>query len=309
MRRVWGFALAATIIVATSTAAAQPSKEDEALAEELFRAGKRLAAEGNFDEGCPKLAESYRLDPGGGTLLTLALCHESQGLTASAWADFTAAIVLAKRDGRVDRESIAQEHAAALVPKLRRLRVRVTTPTPLDFVVERDGAVLGPAAWNVAAPVDPGEHVVEAKAPGRIAFHTVVSVEKEGASVDVDIPILAAPRDVAPPITTSMPLPPPPPPEPPPRKTMTTLRWISIAAGGLGVIAGGTGIAFGLDARSKNTEANSRCPSTTCSDPRAVDLSRKAGDSADISTASFVVAGGLLGAATVLFVLSAYQKN
>src|SRR5262245_52435554 len=75
-----------------------PSSEDAALAEELFRAAKALMTEGRNVEACPKLAESYRLDPAGGTLLTLALCHETTGRTASAWADFTNAIALAKRD-------------------------------------------------------------------------------------------------------------------------------------------------------------------------------------------------------------------
>ena len=49
------------------------------MAESLFREGKRLSSEKKFSEACPKFEESYRLDPGLGTLLNLATCHLSFG--------------------------------------------------------------------------------------------------------------------------------------------------------------------------------------------------------------------------------------
>lgn len=293
MRKGGAFGAAISIVALSNAAFAQPTPEDEALAEELFREGKRLVGEAQYDKACPKLAESYRLDPGGGTLLTLALCREAQGLTASAWADFTDAITLAKRDGRADREAIAREHADALVPKLRRLRVRVTSPSP-DLVVSRDGAPIGQAAWNVAAPVDPGDHVIEASAPGHAVFRKLVSVSEEGASLDVEVPALV-------PVTIDVPT---QPERPEVRPSSTTLRWISFAVAGVGLAAGGAGTFFALDAKSKRDDANAKCPTNACADPTAVDASRSAGRSADWATASFVVGGGLLATAAVLFVLS-----
>jgi hypothetical protein len=267
--------------------------EEDALAEELFREGKRLVAEGDYEAACPKLAESYRLDPGGGTLLALALCHEAAGRTASAWADFTAAITLAKRDHRADREQIAREHAEALVPRLRRIRVRVASPGERGLSVLRDGALLGPAAWSVAAPVDPGDHVVEASAPGRVTFRIVVTAERDGESIDVDVPQLAA--------IDERPL------EAQPR-SVPPLRWASYASAGLGIVALSAGVFLGLDARSKRDDANSRCQGSACSDPVAVDLSRRAGERADLSTASFIAAGTFVATGVVLFLVSGERR-
>ena len=92
----------AGLILATSSAAwAAPTPEDVALSEALFREGKTLLQEGKFDQACPKLAESHRLDPAGGTLVTLGLCYEGAGKTASAWVVFGDALVACQEAGMV----------------------------------------------------------------------------------------------------------------------------------------------------------------------------------------------------------------
>jgi hypothetical protein len=78
----------AVMLLAPSAAAGK----NGALAEQLFRDGKRLMAEQRYSAACAKLAESQQLDPAPGTLLTLGLCHEAEGKTASAWVVPTRAI-------------------------------------------------------------------------------------------------------------------------------------------------------------------------------------------------------------------------
>src|SRR5262245_39437134 len=119
------FALPLALAAATSTAPvrAEPTDADKTLAAALFREGKALMDKAEVDKGdyapaCGKLEESQRLDPGGGTILNLALCHEKQGRPATAWAEFIEALGIARRDHRQARIDLAEEHIAKLEPTL-----------------------------------------------------------------------------------------------------------------------------------------------------------------------------------------------
>jgi tetratricopeptide (TPR) repeat protein len=159
-----GFLLAASAL--SATAFAEPPSES-ALAEALFREAKELMAEARYAEACPKLAESQRLDPGSGTLLNLAVCHEKEGRTATAWAEYHEALSVARREGRRDRQAFAEEHLKALEPALARVRVVLKGERPEGCAVRLGGLDLGMGALGSAVPVDPGEVLVEATAPGR----------------------------------------------------------------------------------------------------------------------------------------------
>src|SRR5262249_18506399 len=72
-------------------------------AEAMFQEGKRLLSEGQTAEACARFASSFAIEASSGTLLNLALCHETQGKTATAWAEYRAAARLARSQGRDDR--------------------------------------------------------------------------------------------------------------------------------------------------------------------------------------------------------------
>ncbi len=311
-----------------SAAATPPSAVDVTTAQALFDDAKRLMKEGHYDEACPKLAESQRLDPGGGTLIALGLCHAGQGKTATAWGDFNLALSEARREGRAEREKIAEEQIALLAQKMPRVRLVVTSP-PTGLEVRLDGAPVAAAAWGTALPIDPGAHRVGARAPGRVAIETEISVPSAPGTIEVSVPPLAeapraplpasvpavAPRG-APQPALSAPVASPRPaiviakkpagaedaaPGERPGQSLRSAAWIIGGIGAGALVAGGV---LGLVAVSDWSDASTKCPMGRCTSASAVSEGASAGNVADASTAMFIVGGGLIGGAALMYVLS-----
>jgi serine/threonine-protein kinase len=248
------FVLAACVAVgmAGTTAHAQ-SPEARAAAATLFEDGRRLMAEGKHAEACPKLEESQRIDPGMGTLFNLAVCYEAIGRTASAWVAFRDVAGQALGAGQAERESAARARAAALEPKLMRLKISV--PAGANVEVKRDGVVLGPTLWGTPLPLEAGPHKVTASAPGKEPWETTVKLEQPGGTVNVDVPALADARVApqGPPPGPRVPTPDAPPDVKPSRPWQLPL---GITAAVLGAGGLGAGIGLGITAKSAFDASN-----------------------------------------------------
>ena len=208
-------ALAAAVALSSAAASAQaPSGDSMAVAEALFRQARELVKQHQYAEACPKLAESQRLDPKLGTLLNLAVCHEKLGKTASAWAEYTSAAAIARREGQKEREDFARDQAAALEKKLARIVLVLHRDTPQPGLrLAWDDAPLDGSVLGLPFPVDPGRHRLSATAPGKRAWSALVEVPAAPGDVPVTIPPLeteAAPAPVA--IAPVVPVAPPAPP-------------------------------------------------------------------------------------------------
>jgi len=191
---VAALATLATAILFASPARADGSDTDRQIAQTLFDDGRALMEKGAYAEACPKFAESQRLDPGGGTLLNLAVCHELEGKTATAWSEFRDALAQAIRDGRKDRETLANEHIAALAPKLVRLTVAVPEGVAArEPEIMLDTSRLPRPAWGTAIPVDPGAHKVAVSAPGLPKWESEIAATEPGQSYRVEVPALDRP--------------------------------------------------------------------------------------------------------------------
>jgi hypothetical protein len=226
-------AAALALLAASSPALAQTSSEKVASAQALFDEGLRLINAGQLAAACPKLAASQKLDPGMGTKFRLADCYEKLGKTASAWALFIDLGDEARAAKRKDREEFARKRAADLAPKLARMTIAVAPESAklAGLEVRRDGTALDKAVWDVALPVDPGEHFLTVTAPGKKPWESKMVVALPAKTIEITVPALEdKPKEV---IAKA--------PEPAPLVVVKRSVVPAVVLGGVAVVALGVG--------------------------------------------------------------------
>lgn len=260
--------LAAILWLCPALAAAQPAS-NKAAADALFDEGKRLLAAGDLDHACPKFEASLQLVDQLGVRLNLADCHERQGRTATAWAEFREAASQADKRGD-KRAAFARQRTDALAPRLVKLQISVPAASQLaGLVVRRDGAAVPSVTFDTPLPVDPGSYTIEASAPGYQAWSSRVEVQKPGEVVTVELPRLA-------------PVPAREPPRPvaqSPARPAEELRagatsdapaqddgdarhrrhLLGLGVGAGGIVALGVGVVLGFEAKSKWDSVGAHC--------------------------------------------------
>jgi hypothetical protein len=158
--------------------------QDIAAAESLFNRGRADMAKGRYETGCKAIAESQRLDPRPGTLFTLAVCEARWGKIATAAARYGDYLSLyerltpAEKTRQRERAKEAKAQREALSPLVPKLTVMLPEDAPAGTVVERDGMVMAEPALGMALPVDPGEHVLTTRAPGRPVWELRLTIGK-----------------------------------------------------------------------------------------------------------------------------------
>ncbi|MBI3203687.1 MAG: hypothetical protein HYZ29_19265 [Myxococcales bacterium] len=284
------------VLLVSLPVSADPAPSDRAAAEALFRDAKALFAKKKYPEACRKLEESQRLDPQGGTLLNLAVCHAREGRTASAWVEFQEAMELAKQAKRGDRVRLAARELAELEKKLARLTLDVPTEARVrGLTIQRGGERVGEGAWGTAVPVDPGVTVtISVSAEGYRTWRTEVRVSP------------AEQKTLVVPKLDKLPAPPPPKvtdPDPKSDKGSAgggSSRTVAYVAGGIGVVAIGVGSYFGLRALSKKNAAEEQCDGNKCSQ-EGLDLNDEADRAATFSNVGFGLGLVALGVGAYFF--------
>jgi hypothetical protein len=291
--------IAVAALLAAPRALAQGGSSS--IAEQLFLEGKALMQDKQYELACQKLQASHDLDnTATGTLLNLALCHELVNKPATAWAELRQ--VEAESAGRrEDRVKLAREHEAKLFPILSRIRIFVPPDVQVEGLSLRldKGPPIAAASWGIALPIDPGRHVLEATAPGKLprAIEFVVKDVADRQTIGIDA-LENAPVD---PATQSA----------AEREHLAALRGrriVGYTLGGVGVVAAGVGLTFGLLASNKNKAVGRACPNDLCqtSDDRAQAQSSLSSAKTFATLSNITVGvGALLVASGVVLVLSA----
>ena len=276
-------ALLASAALAVPVPAAAQAPDPAAV--QLFEDGRKLMGEQKYAEACPKLAESQRLSPGVGTLLNLGKCYEALGKTASAWTSYKEAVFLGKKLND-DRVSFAEQSAAKIEPRLMKLQITMQGGDVPGLAVRRDDQDVGKGAFGTPIPVDPGDHVIEATAPGYSVWSTHAVANGDGQVVTVNIPALVPkPADAAP--TASSPL-----------------RAAAFGVGGIGLGGLLVGGVFGGLAVSAASTVKNECAKNVCStSAQQSDLS-SANTKALVSTVTLGIGGAALATGVILFVVS-----
>jgi serine/threonine-protein kinase len=288
MKRRFMWAVFAVSIAAAAPARAQEDPMKSAAAQRLFDEAKAHATQGNWAEACPKLAQSNQLEPRPTTLFHLGECYEHVGKLASAWSAYLGAASGATAAGQTKRADFARDRAKKIENAVPFIVVTVHQP---NAVVLRDGERLEEAKWGSKLPVDPGEHVVAADAPGRQGFTARVVVQP-GSTTVITVPplppvgISTAPIDGSPP-----PLAAPPPPSETPKASESrgnpALRRLGIALAGVGVAS--LGVGTGLVISGKDSEGH-------CTGSCGVG-------------SGLLVGGGIFAAAGLVFFLASFNDD
>jgi hypothetical protein len=295
-------AIALSIVLAPTRAAADPSATERATAEALFQQGTELMSEKRFAAACEKFEGSQQLDPALGTMLRLADCYDRVGRSASAWALFREAASVARTRGEPDRERIATERAGDLEKRLTKIELKVDRKSaPAGLEIQLNGVNVPRATWDAPVPVDPGKQRIVASAPDRASWSSTLDVAEGGGVRSVEVPALAPkPRAESPESSASVAS---------AREASgrgSTQRTLGYTAGGLGIIGLAVGGVLSVKAYGEKQDSLAQC---RVDDPNACtaqgkDMRDSAKQSANTATLAFVAGGALLAGGFAL-VLSA----
>lgn len=222
---------------ARADAPAPETESPERKAEARFQEASAAFDAGRVEEACAGFDQSLHLFATLGALLNLALCHEQQGRTATAWDEFTHAAAWASTAAQRERAEFAHQHAVRLERLLSRVALEVPAGQSVHVVI--DGETMTQAPGRLPLFLDPGPHVITASAPGRASYEASIVVHASGSAetLVVRIPLLE------PKVETT--LPPAVVAAPPPRVSSRARRMAGWIVGGAGLASLGVGVTLG----------------------------------------------------------------
>lgn len=292
------------------------SAAETAAARALAVDGLKLAQAGNCTEALPKLERAEKLYHAPVVASRLGECYVSLGRLVEGTEILRKVLreplPAEPAPGLVKALERAQRALDAAKPRIAGLTVKVAAVS--ELTVKVDGNPVASALLDTEIPSDPGEHTVEASAPGFLKSSTRINVsEGERKTVTLTLtrdpnaalPVTASPRSTAAgpvrPDTTQA-LPPASSGESkvPSRASHSPNRTAAYLALGLGAVGVGAGSVLGVMTMNQREDLKSSCPDDMC--PRAqqedLDAAKRVGN---FSTIAFGLGAAGLVLGTVLF--------
>lgn len=299
---VWCASLALAVALCASPAAAQeePSPADVSAARALGQEGVKLADAGNCDEAIDRLSRAEKIFHAPTTLARLGECQVKVGKIVAGTENLN----------RVVRETIgpsapqafrdAQDRAKVVLaeakPRIAKLKVAVAAPADAKLVVTIDGENLPIANLNMNRPVDPGEHVVEATAPGFLPAKGKVTLPDGGVdslALTLEIDPNAPKTPVVAPVAGGQGSG----PVDAPSKRDRTPAYVSLGIGGAGLVVG---TVFGIVAMGKKSDLEDACPNKVCPSAAQQDTIDSGKTMGTVSTVGLVIGAVGIGAGVIL---------
>lgn len=270
-------------------------------AEVLFRDAVALAKQGKYADAVAKFQASYELDPARGTLLGWALAEERAGKVASSLAHYQQLREEARRAGDSEREAQATRAIAKLVGRVPMLTIATARPLPEGTTLTLSGRTLPRGALDTQLPLDPGEYVLVAEAPGGARFERRIALREAARErVEIDLP----PPSAAPPPGPEREKPPSPPPPPPGPAAGggSALRISGLVVGAVGLAGLGVGAYLWLDSGARFDQVSSACPGNACPPDQRSAIDRGRNEEA-IGRVALILGGVATAVGVTLFVV------
>lgn len=167
---------------------------------DLFDRGLKAMQAKNYAGGCPLLQASLRMKRRPGTLFTLAECLAGWGRIVKAvqryeeYLSWYQEMTPAAQQAQGDRAVLSRKQVELLRAQLPLLKIRLAPGAPSGSIVWLDGDIVVRLLLNYPLPIDPGEHLVTAQAPGALmAEEKVVLGRGESKTITIKVPVLPPP--------------------------------------------------------------------------------------------------------------------
>jgi hypothetical protein len=280
------FSAGVVLSMASPRALAQSRQGGVEVAEALFRSGRERVEAGDYTTAYAMFLESNRVDFAAGTVMNLAACEEHLGKVASAWVRYRELFDILPRGD--DRRPFVADSIARLERLVPRLTVFLVNATIEGIVVREDGAELTGALLGADLPLDPGAHVVEIRAPGRVTRRYAVTLAQgDRETVDAEVGELLPPA---------------------PWRVANGRRIAAEVVGGSALGAVSLGVVLGVHALSERSVSDAFCKGGMCTTQAALDAYRSARSTALAADVAFGVGAVALGVAGYLFATSAQPR-